>query len=167
MPIYAACKTKSNGQFFLKCGGKEIAGRNSNITIENGENSTLVLDYGWNIQTSQSSGTSSRGGSISFALFLTVPAYQPTISSAFNVFNLNDEVEELMITIIDRASVGGLSSVIGTYTAKNGTLLAANMEQSHDSKDGGKLHLDYEFETIVHDNKVTNTTGIVKETSAF
>ena len=166
MPIYVTCKTKSGGEFFLKCGSKEVAGRNSNTAITNGENSSLVLDYGWNIQTSTCSGSTDRGGEISFALFVSVPAYQPTISSAYNTFNGNDEIDELVITVTDR-NVGYSNSVVGVYTAKNGTLISAGMEHSHDSSDGGRLHLDYRFEEIVYDNKITNTTGVLKESSAF
>jgi|TARA_R110002167_G_C12693194_1_gene652627 hypothetical protein len=167
MPIYVTCKTKSGGEFFLKCGSKEVAGRNANTLIDNCENASLVLDYGWDIQISQTSGTSTRGGSISFSMFLVVPAYQPTISSAYNAFSLNDDIVELVITVVDKNLGVSKPSIVGTYTAHNGTLISAGMVHSHDSKDSGKLNLNYQFEKIIHDNKITNTTGIVKETSAF
>jgi hypothetical protein len=158
MPIYCEAKSANQGELFPECATPIIAGRNANTKAK--KDMTLVLDYGWNIISTSSSHHSSS----LFTMHLVVPAYQPTISAVFNVLNHKDEIERLQLSVL-----GGLAQrdqLIGLYTATDGQIVSANLVHSHDSSDsGGKLSIMMSFDKIIHDNKMTSTSGVISSTN--
>lgn len=159
MPIYAKATTESFGEFFLKCGTKEIAGSISNTSKTGGVDASIVENYSW-------SGFANEDGERSFSLSITVPAFAPTVASAFNVLNGNDVIKELIINVTDKNSSSGMGASRNTlekvYTAKNGHLVSSNLDE--DANGNGSLSLHFVFEEVIFDNSVTNTTGHIKLT---
>lgn len=158
MPIYCEAKSASYGELFPECATPTIAGRNANTKAKN--DTTLVLDYGWNIASTDSNHHSG----ILFTMHLVVPAYQPTISAVFNVLNHKDEIKSLQLSVL--GCHAQRDQLVGLYTATNGQVISANLIHSQDSSDsGGKLSILMAFNKIIHDNKITNTSGIISSTN--
>lgn len=155
MPVYCNAIAENEGKLFPKCGSKEIAGARSNTSAQSGagDDYVLVNDYGWNI-------TANSLQDIGFSLYIVVPAFQPIITSAFNVMNNRDPIKELKIFVVD--SISGRGQITGVYTATKGNLVNAGLTHEHSSKSGGMINLSFVFDSIHHDNKVTNTLGEVK-----
>lgn len=160
MSIYVQAKTKSFGEFFANCGSKTIAGRVSNINDGAGKDASIAHSYTIDLIAS-SNGSSFHG--VAFGLGISAPVYGTTISSAFNSLNGKDEIEKLILTVVERAPVGGKNEVIRRYTAENGTLTSATVQENEKSSDDN-IALHFEFEKVFFEDLKGQTSGQIKTT---
>ena len=156
MPNYCQGNSKNGGAIFPKCGSDSVAGSSANTSVSAGEDFSVIEDYSWDM-------VKDANGGASFELRLLLPAYQPIITSAFNILNDDDKIEKLVVHVTDGYSSRG--TVTGTYTAEDGELVNASLSHGKDSKINGLLHLVFRFDKVTHDNKVTNTLGMVRESN--
>lgn len=157
MPNYAFAKSAHFGQLFPGCGTREIAGANANNKEGAGDDATLVHGYNWSIVTHRD--YSGKNAETSFSLTLSVPAYQPTISTILNVMSSGDEIEDLYINLVDRAPSGGVNKVLGEYHFENGYIDSVNTNVNNDDNNSGEMTITFTFHSLYHDNKQTNTSG--------
>lgn len=158
MPVYAKMETESFGEFFLKCGTKEVAGTSANSQAL-GDDSINVLSHGWNINSVDDG---NRNHSIYFSIHLEVPALPPAMASCLNAMGGNDVIKELVLVKTgDNASTYGAkrNSVSVVTKASNGRLI--NSSFSDREKGSASMTLNLEFEELDIDNKVSNTSGVL------
>ena len=156
MPIYCKMKAESTGEVFSKCGSNQVAGRNANTDI--GDDFTLVKNYGYSTM-SDGAEMSSHNAEVSTEFNLTLPAYSPSRAAILNVVNGNDKIQEFEIIETD----GRIKT--GVLSAENGNIVSHSVSRSHDDNDHGVLHVSILFEKVTYDDKVTNTSGVIKTSS--
>ena len=156
MPIYCEMKAESTGEIFSKCGTSKVAGRNANTNI--GDDFTLVKNYGYST-ISDGAEQSSHNSEVTTQFNLTLPAYSPARAAILNVVNGNDKIEKLELIETDGRSVTGI------ITAEHGYIVSHSVRRSHDDNDHGVLLVSILFEKVSYDDKVTNTSGVIKTSS--
>jgi hypothetical protein len=162
MGFYCQIETKNHGQFFNKCGTKEVANRCYNTDTKlAGPDYTLVHNYAW-----EGSPNASTHNNISCVLSISVPAFPPSIASALEILNANDEIKELKLQLVQNVNSLAGKGVIGTYTAKSGTLISANCSDHSEGSQFGELHLSFEFQSMLFENKMTHTSGLLSTVNA-
>ena len=157
---YAQIETENHGEFFLKCGTDTVAGRSA-APKAFGEDSTLVLHFGW-------AGTSAINSETGVIVHLKVPAYPPAVASAMTVLNTRDGIKKMVVRCVDTVASNtgnNRGKISAVYTGENGTLVSAS-EANLTEKSSSELDLVIEFTKLTIENQITNTTGMIKTTNA-
>ena len=157
---YVQMKTENHGEFFSRCGTDIVAGRSA-APKAFGEDSALVLHFGW-------TATSAINSETGVIVHLKVPAYPPAIASAMTVLNARDNIKKMVIKCVDSiaSSTGNNRGKISAiYTGEDGVLISAS-EANLTEKSNSELDLVIEFTKLTIENQTTNTTGMIKTTNA-
>ena len=162
MPAYVSIETKNLKEIFKNCGTPAVAGRNSNMQNELGADFSLVLSHSFDIVSQNSSSTNH----FSWKFMLSVPAYAPSKSALINLMNQKEPIEKMTLIIADRNASGGKNTIKEKYIAENGSVEFVSMSDNNIGSDGyGKISIIIDFEKMMHENLVSNTSGHIQTTS--
>ena len=77
-------------------------------------------------------------------------------------------ISKLVLNNADRAPTGGTNKINSTYTATNGRIVDVSLHQDegqNKAKNMKEIIITFEFEKIIFDDKLTNTSGEVQTTN--
>ena len=161
MPSYVKAKIESIGEMFAHCNTKKVMNTIKNSASFMSDDCCILKAVHWELTPLATNDPDKLYSTIS----ITVPAYEPIVSSAFNAVHQKLAIESFSVFNLIRTPTGNEGVKIeSTYDAKNGRILNI-MFNASSSGSGDTLHstitIDMEFDEMIFDDKKVNTAGYV------